>query len=32
MKHQTLAMTKAPTNYHSLSGTIAEEGKIIGGF
>ncbi|RHZ54020.1 uncharacterized protein CDV56_105364 [Aspergillus thermomutatus] len=32
MKRRTLAETKAPANYQSLPGTIAEEGKTTGGF
>ncbi|KAF7134164.1 hypothetical protein CNMCM5793_005843 [Aspergillus hiratsukae] len=32
MKRQTLAAAKAPADYRSLSGTIAEEGKTTGGF
>ncbi|RHZ48464.1 hypothetical protein CDV55_100009, partial [Aspergillus turcosus] len=32
MKRRTLAATKAPADYRSLSGTITEEGKTTGGF
>ncbi|KAJ5168574.1 uncharacterized protein N7482_004168 [Penicillium canariense] len=32
MKRRMLAETTAPANYHSLAGTLTEEGKSTGGF